>query len=52
MEKFGVGLFAIIKPMPLPPDELPFWKRKAMRDMTAAEWESLCEGCGLADATV
>ena len=34
------------KPLPDPADELPFWRRKAMKDMTAAEWESLCDGCG------
>src|SRR5919109_1252396 len=32
---------------PAPADDLPFWRRKAMKDMTQAEWESLCDGCGI-----
>lgn len=34
-------------PSPRAGEDQPFWRTKRLEEMTPAEWESLCDGCGL-----
>ncbi len=40
------GLETVPENMPVPGASTPFWKAKTLDEMTPADWESLCDGCG------